>query len=168
MDPFLPVIAGTVGVWLVLIVSRFYLGGPYVPTSNKRITSVLKLANIKPEDKVAELGSGDGRVVIALARAGGTVHGYEISPYLIWRSRRLVNKAGVQKNAQIFFKNFWNANLSQYDVIVLYGIRHIMPRLEKKLQRELKPGTRVISVYFTFPTWQASNTEDDVHFYIKK
>ncbi|MBI5152062.1 class I SAM-dependent methyltransferase, partial [Candidatus Peregrinibacteria bacterium] len=119
-------------------------------------------------EKVVDLGSGDGRVVIAFARKGIEAHGYEINPILVWLSRKNIKKAGLKKKAFIHTKNFWTNNFSKFDIVVIYGISHIMRMLERKLQKELKPGSRVICCIFPFRKWQCAKKDEGVYLYVKK
>mgnify|MGYP001577833905 FL=1 len=129
---------------------------------------MIKLLDIRPGEKAADIGSGDGRIVIAMARAGAETHGYEIDPLLIWRSRRKIRQAGLQNKSFIHWKDFWNEDFSSFDIVTVYGIKHIMKKLEEKLKKELKPGARVVSNGFKFPTWQPLKSQDGLHLYIQK
>lgn len=146
----------TVGMTLFVIFfgRPFFGGAPYAPTKESGLDVILKLAEIKPGDKVCDLGSGDGRIVIAAARAGAEAHGYEINPYLVWQSRRAIKKAGLSDRAFIHRRSYWQEDLSRYQVVIFFGITYIMKRLEQKFDKELQPGTRVIANFFTLPTWQ--------------
>ena len=95
---------------------------------------MIALAQIKPQTKAVDLGSGDGRIVIALARAGVDAVGYEINPILAWWSRIRIYRLGLQSRARIYNQSFWSADLSGFDVVMIFGITHIMGRLEKKLK----------------------------------
>lgn len=150
-----------------LIISNFS-GAPYVPSNDEKLKTMLKLAKIKNGTKVADIGSGNGKVVIAMAKLGAEAHGYEINPFLVWRAKQNVKKAGVEKNAHIHWRNFWYVNFSKFEVVTLYGITWIMKRLEKKLRKELKKGSIVVSNYFQFPNWHPSLQEDKILVYIKK
>jgi len=125
------------------------------------------LSKVKPNQKVADLGSGDGRLVIAFAHSGAKVHGFEINPLLIQKSRTNIKKAKLENKAQIHLKSFWTANLSQYDIIYIYGMQHIMKRLEKKLQKELKPGAKIISNVYKFPNWPIKKQTNHIYLYQK-
>ena len=141
-------------------------GAPYVPTSNKDVERMVGIALTHPSHRIAaDIGAGDGRIVIALARQGIEAHGYEINPFLVWIANRKIRQAGVSNKACVRWKNFWNVNFAPYDVITVFGITQIMPKLEKKLQRELRPGSRVISSIFRFPNWKEVQTEGNLHVY---
>ena len=113
--------------------------------------------------KAADIGSGDGRIVIALARAGAVAHGYEINPLLVWWSRVKIRRAGLDGRAYIHRKNLWHTDFSSFDAVTVFGVFHIMRRLETKLRRELKPGARAVSIGFEFPTWPAAEKYDGIY-----
>ncbi len=140
---------------IILLLVIYFLGRPiirgaiYFPTSTRSVETMLRFAEIRSGDKVVDLGSGDGRILIAAAKAGAEAVGYEINPILVRRSRRAIARAGI--SATVYWESFWRADLSQFDVVIVYGIPYIMKDLQKKLERELQPGTKIISNAFTFP-----------------
>jgi len=150
-----------------VVISFISWGAIYVPSAEKKIKKMIEFAEIKLGEKAADLGAGDGRLVIALAKKGIEAHGYEINPILAWRARRNINKAGLKGKAFIHWKSFWNEDLSKFDIITVYGIGFIMKRLEKKLRKELKNNARVISNAFCFPSWSQIKKEDGVYLYKK-
>lgn len=152
-------------IWLLLY-SMFW-GAPYAAIGKKRLETMLVLAQSKKGERVADLGAGDGRITIAFARTGATVHGFEINPLLYFIAKRNIQKTKVSTNASVFLQDLWKTNFSSYDVVVLYGNFPMMGRLEKKLQKELKPGARVISNYFQFPNWKPTHSQHDVFLYSK-
>ncbi|MFH1423719.1 MAG: methyltransferase domain-containing protein [Candidatus Nealsonbacteria bacterium] len=156
-------------VFLFLIFTNPFLfwGAIYVSSKEEKIKKIIKLAEIKPGEKAVDLGAGDGRLVIALAKKGAEAHGYEINPALVWRARRNINKAGLKRKAFIHWKNFWNEDLFEFDIIAVYGFDYVMKKLEKKLERELKNNARVVSNTFCFPTWPQIKDEDGVYLYKK-
>lgn len=137
----------------------FWQGPPYLPSQDATITDMIKLARIRPAKngrpgtRVAELGSGDGRLAIALAEAGAQVDGYEFNPYLVWRARRNVRRAGVADRVRIYRRNFWKIDFRGrgYEAVTTFGVPHIMKRLGRKLRAELPPGARVVSNAFPIP-----------------
>lgn len=147
---------------LTVIVFR---GAFFAKSSPKRIKNILKLANIKPGQKVVDLGSGDGRVVIAFAQKKALVMGFEVNPWLVWKSRLKIKKLCLQNRAKIVWKSFWQTELSKFNVIVVYGINYMMKKLEKKILKETKKGTKIISVYFKFPNLKIKQKLGDVYLY---
>lgn len=142
-------------------------GAPFEPTSNKKLKKIIKLAKIKKTDKAVDLGSGDGRLVIAMAKKGAEAHGFEINPILVFLSRRKIKKAGLKGKAFIHWKSFWKENLGKYNLVVLFQFPTIMKRLRKKLKKELKPNARVVSYYWRFPKWKIKNKKENIFVYEK-
>jgi len=139
---------------------------PYFQTSRYRVETMVELAEVKPEEKGADLGSGDGRIVMAFTKVGVEMHGYEIDDELIKLSQQTIQSQNVQ-NAFIHKKDFWLEDLSSYDIICAYPMPTIMGRLERKLQEELKPGARVLLNYFPFKHWKLQKTKDNIYLYCK-
>lgn len=159
--------------FLILVFGLFFFlaiikGAPYVPVKRKALSKIIAFADIKPGQKAADIGSGDGRIVIALAKAGAIACGYEINPVLVWWSRREIRKAGLSDKAFIYFRNLWSEDFSPFDVVAIFGIPRIMKKLGEKLDKELKPGAKIISYGFSFPDWQPIKKEDEVFLYEKK
>lgn len=138
---------------------------PFVPSGKRRIQGMIALSDVQPGQHVADLGSGDGRLVIAFAKAGAIVHGYEINPLLVWWSRRRIKALHLEDRATIFLMDFFHADLSGYDVLTIYGISTIMKHLEAVVRPQLKTGGRVLVNSVAFPTWQAAFERGGIHVY---
>jgi SAM-dependent methyltransferase len=123
---------------------------PYIPTPMRVVRKMVDLAKLRGCERIYDLGCGDARLLIESKRRHPEVHaiGYEISPipYLLAHLR----KALKRKDVHIKFKSFFGENLADADLIFLYQMPHTMKKLEEKLQRELRPGTRVVSHGFRF------------------
>jgi len=145
----------------------FFWGAVYLPTQKQTVKKMIELAKIKPGEKAVDLGSGDGRLVIALAKSGAEAHGFEINPILVLLARINILRAGLRGKAFVHCRSFWNENFSEFDIVVIFGIGHIMDKLGKKLDKELKKGTRVVSNSFLFPNWQLLKKETCVFLYEK-
>lgn len=143
-------------------------GAPFVPSEMKTVEKMVGLAKVRHGERVVDLGSGDGRFLIAVAQKGIEAHGYEINPLLVWWARRRIRKAGMEKRAFVHWKSFWRVDYSSFDVVLIFGIFYIMRRLEKKLRNELKRGARVVSNAFNFPTWVPERKEQEVYLYRKE
>lgn len=147
------------------IVPILWRGAIFVRSKNGTVEAMLELADAKPGQKAVDVGSGDGRLVIAIAKAGLEAHGYEINPFLVWTSKRSIKKLGLEGRAHIHWKNFWSEDFSGFDIVTIYGISYIMDKLEVKLKKELKPGAKVISNYFVFPSWPHGKKENNIYLY---
>ena len=126
----------------------------YVPTSNGVADAMLKLANTTAADVVYDLGSGDGRIVIAAAKKyGARGVGIEIDPQLIKEATKNAAKAGVADKVTFRQEDLFKTDLSDATVVTLYLSNSINMRLRTLLQRQLKPGTRLVSHRFTMGDW---------------
>lgn len=121
---------------------------PYVPTSNKIVDRVIHYLDIQESHVAYDLGAGDGRFIAAARKRGASVKGYELRYWLTlfmrWRFRK-------NTNVEIYRENFFNADISDADIIFCYLFPEIMKKLELKVQNELKSGARIASYSFPFP-----------------
>jgi protein-L-isoaspartate O-methyltransferase len=160
--------AGLVAVALYLFFFVFFpiaRGAIYDPSSRTEAEIMVRLAEVRPGEKAADLGSGDGRVVCALARAGAEAHGYEINPLLVMISRRTIRREGLGGRAFIHWGNFWRQGMSAYSLITVFQVGFVMARLEAKLTRELAPGSRIVSHYWRFPRLRPEQTQGNIYRY---
>ena len=139
-------------------------GAPYVPSRKDIIDDILAEIHLPKGARCIDIGSGDGRITIELAKAGYEAYGIEISPYLALKSRFNIKRKHV-KNAHIYWGDLWGHDLSSYDCIVMYGVGRIMQPLEKKIVKECKPGTLVISNFFKMPSLKLVTTRSRVKVY---
>lgn len=156
-------------ITVTIVATRLLLsfGAPYVPVNDQRKRDLLELAGPVLGKKIIDLGSGDGRIVIAFAQAGAEAHGYEINPFLVSRARKLIKQENLQDRVFIHQKSFWRADLSPFYIVVVYGVGTMMRRLERKLQRELRSGAKVVSVYFKLPNWRSTRQLHDITLYVQ-
>src|SRR3990167_10763153 len=138
---------------------------PYAPSTDERLNVMLELAETAPNQTMVDLGSGDGKVVIAFAKKGIQTRGIEIDPVLVEKSLENIAQENLNGLVVIVNKSFWDVDLSDVDIVTIYGITSVMPRLEKKLRKELKPGAKVVANYFTFPNWKPEKEKANVYLY---
>jgi SAM-dependent methyltransferase len=126
----------------------------YVPTPMEVVDAMLTGAAVTGSDLVYDLGSGDGRIVIEAARRfGARGVGIELDPMLVKRARENARKAGVEDRVSFMQADLFKTDLSKASVVTLYLSPSINLRLESKLRRELKPGSRIVSHRFPIGTW---------------
>ncbi|MGE3179060.1 MAG: methyltransferase domain-containing protein [Vicinamibacterales bacterium] len=126
----------------------------YVPTPTRVVNAMLSLAKVGPQDLVYDLGSGDGRIVIAAARRGARGVGIELDPMLVEEANRNARRAGVADRVRFVVGDIFETNLSQATVVTLYLLSSINERLRPKLQRELAAGSRIVSHRFKMGDWE--------------
>ncbi|MDP1709571.1 MAG: methyltransferase domain-containing protein [Candidatus Komeilibacteria bacterium] len=160
------VLVGLLFVIFVLLLP-VVLGAPYVTMKPAILEQLIVAAKVLPGERAVDLGSGDGRIVIALARAGAEAHGYEINPILVWLSRRNIRRAGLSGRAFIHGRSFRLVNFSSFNIVTIYGLKSIMKELESKLQKELPKNGRVISHTFQFPSWPPAMRQNGIYLYNK-
>lgn len=157
-------------VFAIFTLVAIYSNAPYVPTHNHLVEKMLDMADVSSKDRVVDLGAGDGRIVVAAASRGARATGYEINPILVLIANLRIQNAKFKNQndrskCKMLWKNFWNQDLSKATVITIFGFPNMMGRLEDKLQKELKPGSRVVSHAFRFPNWQPVKREDGLLLY---
>ncbi len=151
---------------LVLVIScssvtRNEISAPvhYVATPPKVVTAMLQLANVTADDIVYDLGSGDGRIVIAAARDfGARAVGVEIDPKLVRESQQNAQDAHVSTRVQITQGDLFQVNLEEATVVTLFLLPGINEMLAPKFLKELRPGTRIVSYRHDMGEWQPDKT----------
>ncbi len=130
----------------------------WVPTPQVLVEKMLDMARVTPEDFVVDLGSGDGRNIIAAAKRGARAVGVEYNPDMVELSRRLAAKEGVSEKATFVQGDMFEADFSQATVLALFLLPVNMDRLRPKFF-DLKPGTRIVANTFGIEGWTADETE---------
>ena len=145
---------------LWILVPALY-GLPSIPTKLDRIRKALKLANLRPDEALYDLGAGDGRVLlIAASEFGAKAVGIEVGPIqcaVIWL-RAIAS--GFGDKIQVQWGNYLNADLRDADVVFLYATSQEVLKVASHLEKQLKPGTRVISISADFHEWEPSNFDE--------
>ena len=145
---------------LWILVPAFY-GLPSVPTKPDRIRKALKLVSLQPDEVLYDLGAGDGRVLLITAREfNAKAVGIEIGPVqcaLIWL--RIVS-SGLADRIQIQWGNFFKSDLKEADVVYVYATSQEVLKLAPFLQKQMKAGSRVVSISADFSEWEPSTFDD--------
>ena len=131
---------------------------PFITTPDHVTLAMLRLASVKPRDRVLDLGSGDGRIVITAARHfGARGHGVEIVPELVERSRANAQKAGVSDRATFAVQDLFASELAGFSVITMYLLPEVNLQLRPKLLA-LTPGTRIVSHDWDMGDWASDRS----------
>lgn len=119
---------------------------PWWNVKRKTAKAICRLAGVTKKDTVYDLGSGDGTALIVAAQEfGARGIGVEIDPLRAFLSKMKIKRAGLSKQINIHRKNFFQHDISSATVVFVYLVPKALQRLLPKLQKELKPGTRIVS-----------------------
>uniref|UniRef100_A0A1A8IEC1 ATP synthase subunit C lysine N-methyltransferase n=1 Tax=Nothobranchius kuhntae TaxID=321403 RepID=A0A1A8IEC1_NOTKU len=133
---------------------------PFVPATTAQVENVLKVLRAR-SGTLVDIGSGDGRIVIAAAKRGFQASGFELNPWLVWYSRYNAWREGVHRSTSFHISDLWKANFAQYSNVVIFGVPQMMDQLELKLANELSDTAKVVACRFPFPTWIPERTEGE-------
>ncbi|MFC3126582.1 SAM-dependent methyltransferase [Pseudoroseomonas globiformis] len=125
----------------------------WVPTHDALVQQMLDMAQVTPQDYLIDLGSGDGRTVIAAARRGVRAHGLEFNPELVELSRRNAAAAGLSSRATFDEADIFQSDFSRATVVTLFLLQTLNERL-RPILLDMEPGTRVVSNTFTMGNWE--------------
>jgi hypothetical protein len=127
----------------------------YMPTPPAVVERMLQMADVRSDDILYDLGSGDGRIVIRAAKERGA-HGtgVEIDPQLIAESKRNAAAAGVTDKVRFVEADLFTFDFHDATVVTLYLGRSLNVRLRDRILKELAPGTRVVSHAFDMGAWE--------------
>jgi hypothetical protein len=145
---------------LWILVPAFY-GLPSVPTKPERIRKALKLVHLQPDEVLYDLGAGDGRVLLIAAHEFGAFSiGLEVGPVqcvLIWL--RIIS-SGLADRIKIQWGNFFRSDLKDADVVYVYATSQEVLKLAPFLQKQMKAGSRVVSISADFSEWEPSTFDE--------
>lgn len=140
--------------------SRPKLDAPYVVTDYAVVDAMLAMADVRPNDFVIDLGSGDGRILIAAARSHGARGlGVDIDPARVREATDNARAAGVSHRVTFRQQNLFETPLGEADVVTLYLTREVNLRLRPRILAQMRPGTRLLSHDFDMGDWRADQRQ---------
>jgi len=147
------VILGSLVVPFIIPALKNGLPAPFVPVNKKIARAMLDAAKLQQGEILYDLGSGSGTLLFAANRIGAISQGYELLwPLVLWTKLKVITQG--KRNISVSLKNFFTADFSSTNVISIFLIPHLMPKVEQKLaESKLRPGTRIVSYAFKLPTW---------------
>jgi ribosomal protein L11 methylase PrmA len=133
----------------------------YVPTPEEVVEAMLQVAKVTKNDVVYDLGTGDGRIPVTAAKKyGARGVGIDIDPQRIKDATENVAKNGVGDRVRIIQGDLFETNISEATVVTLYLLPSLNQKLIPKLNKELKPGTRIVSHAFDMGDWKPEQELD--------
>jgi len=155
---------------VAFIASKFwtiFIGAGWSPTPLPTVRRMLSLAEVKPKDIVYDLGCGDGRIIImATGEHGARSIGIEADPFRVLYTWVRIIISGLSKKTGVIWGNFFRRNLGEASVVTLFLSQSANNNLKKKLTQELKPGTRIVSYYWTFNGWRPKKVDRKFQVYL--
>ena len=134
---------------------------PFVPTPTNVAEKMLELAKVTPNDVVYDLGSGDGRIVILAAQKfGAHAVGVELDGKRYEESSARIKELGLDSKAKILHGDMFKADIHSATVVTLYLLTSVNAEIRPMLEKQLRPGTRVVSHDFKMSGWNAEQTEE--------
>ncbi|MBI1896317.1 MAG: class I SAM-dependent methyltransferase [Acidobacteria bacterium] len=133
---------------------------PYYPTPESIVEKMLQIGDVKPGEKLFDLGSGDGRIVIMAAKKfKADATGIELDDDLYKRSMDSIREQGLQRTARIIHGDIFKQDYSPASVITVYLLPSSNDKIRPLLEKQLKKGTRIVSHDFQFSDWKAEKVE---------
>ena len=126
----------------------------YVPTGDKVVAEMIRVAGVSKGDTVYDLGCGDGRIVIECAKLGARGVGVDLNPERISESVSNAKKAKVTDRVRFMEQDIFKTDFRDADVLMIYLLPDVTMKLRPRILRDLKPGTRVVSHDFDMDDWQ--------------
>ncbi len=138
---------------------------PYVTSPQPVVERMLEAARLKAGETLFDLGCGDGRILFSAAQKyGAKAVGVELSPTLVKRTRSSVEAQGLQDQIRVLEGDMMKVDVSGANVVALYLMTDANEQLRPKLEKELKPGSRVVSLEFKIKGWKPARVEKiDAH-----
>ena len=139
---------------------------PYVPSGKAKSKTMLDMAGVGDGSRILEIGSGDGQLCLMAAQRGATALGIEINPVLVAVSRTRARFWKVDRKCSFVFADMWRYRLpKETDAVFVYGWPDHMERLWMKLEKELPPGTIIVSHAFLFPGHEPESFSGNLRLY---
>ena len=136
---------------------------PFVASPQRVVDRMLELAAIKPNEVVFDLGCGDGRILLQAAQKyQARAIGIEIDEKLVQTTNERVALLGLQNRVKVQQGNLLEADLSSADVVTIYLLTQSNALLRPRLEKMLRPGTRVVSYDYAVPGWKATIVDRDL------
>ncbi|KAJ8901692.1 hypothetical protein NDN08_003898 [Rhodosorus marinus] len=136
---------------------------PYIPATDKQLSDAMELtrlglARLKPSNRqirAVDLGSGDGRVVLAAVRSNPVLgFGFELNRWLVLYSKLVAWRTGLRTRATFKTADIWKVNLADFDVVYMFLGSEMMKEIERKLDREVTRNQMVVTNRFDLPRWK--------------
>ena len=150
-----------------MVIIPVFFGAPWHPLSDQNIERIIKFADLQPSETFYDLGSGDGRILIAATRdkcVQGV--GVEIDPLKVWISKCFAMSANLTNKIRIYQGNMYNFDVSEADVIYLYLTHQALDRLFPEVLDRIKPSARIVCYRFCIRNLEPTKVNEDKNLFL--
>jgi ribosomal protein L11 methylase PrmA len=145
----------------------FITGAGYEPVPRKILAEMIEMSQPRKGQKVYDLGSGFGRMIITVAQeTGATCVGVEVDPLKVLWTRRAVRKKGLQAQVTVIRANLLDADISDADFVFVFLWEGIMQKLAEKAKKEMKTGSMIVSYYHKIVGWETEKEDENSRIYL--
>lgn len=149
--------------------STFIMGAGYEPIPRKILDEMIELSAPAKGQRVYDMGSGFGRIIIGVAQATGAIcTGVEVDPLKVWWTRRVIRSKGLTGRVDVVKSNLLTADISQADFVFAFLWDGIMQKLGDKAIKEMRPGSMVVSYYHRILGWEPEKQDTKNKIYLYK
>ena len=152
-------------VFIIFALFTFVIifGAPFLPTLKRQIKPAMKLLNLKEDQRLLELGSGDGRLLVAAAEAGLNVTGIELNPLLVLYSWLITRKYKGQ--VKVIWGNFWKKDWPEVEGIFVFLLDPYMEKLNTKITQNYSKPVKLVSFAFKIPNRDIDGSSEGLYLY---
>ena len=145
-------------------VVAIFKGAAPIPSLRSVVKTIVNVSELKPGELLIDLGSGNGRILMAAAAQGATAIGYELNPFLCWLTRCSA-KLGGHRKVSVLSTDMWKADLTKADVVTAYLVPKFMEKLKNKVFAEMKDGSRLVLAVYPLPDVKPESQIGNVYLY---
>jgi len=155
-------------IMMIIFLLPYFYGAPWFPSADAVVKKMVDMANISNGDNVYDLGSGDARILIEASKQKRSTKliGVEINPFAIMVSKIFLKILGFEEKIKIRRQNLFKTNLRDADVIFVFLLQKTNNRLERKMKKELKKGTRIVSHLWKFKNMRLIQADERLKVYL--
>ena len=150
-----------------MVILPVFFGAPWHPLSDKNIDRIIKFADPKQGEIFCDIGSGDGRVLIAALRKNCVRGiGVEIDPIKVWLSKCFITAANLTDKIQIYRQNMYDFDAGEADIIYLYLTHQALDRLFPEILNRVKPSVRIVCYRFCIRNMEPIKVNEDKNLFL--
>lgn len=154
-------------IFLIIVLSFSFVvffGAPYVPIFHDRLAQIIEISDLKPGMTLLDLGCGDGKILRFAAQNGIQAVGYELNPILFLFCKLTTFR--YRKLVKVFYGNFWQKKFPKTDVVYVFLLPKLMPKLNQKFVDDEIKDTKLVSFSFPIPNKPVTKELNNLFLYL--